>query len=138
MGTFITIAIFAINLFAIILNFKMLKGMEINKILMYIIITEIVLLITEKIIFNIATVHVDTAVSSMSQNMVLFTFQGMNMIIISSPLAKILGDYRANSKKTNNDLSSKIVLWLIFVIVVIVFECIYIRNIENGISNMKR
>ena len=45
MGTFITIAIIAINLFAIILNFKMLKGMEINKILMYIIITEIVLLI---------------------------------------------------------------------------------------------
>ena len=138
MGTFITIAIIAINLFAIILNFKMLKGMEINKILMYIIITEILLLITEKIIFSIATVHVDTAVSSTSQNMVLFTFQGMNMIIISSPLAKILGDYREKRKKTNNDLSSKIVLWLIFVIVVIIFECIYIRNIENGISNMKR
>jgi len=132
MRTFLTIAIFAINIFAIALNYKILKEKDKNKILMFIIVEEIILLIIGKIIFNIATKNIDNDVSSTSQNMILFIFQGMNMIIISSPLAKILDDNK------NKSFSKRITIWIIVTIIIIVLECIYIKNIENGILNMKR
>lgn len=132
MRTFLTIAIFAINIFAIALNYKILKEKYKNKILMFIIVEEIILLIIGKIIFNIATKNIDNDVSSTSQNMILFIFQGMNMIIISSPLAKILDDNK------NKSFSKRITIWIIVTIIIIVLECIYIKNIENGILNMKR
>ena len=132
MRTFLTIAIFAINIFAIALNYKILKEKDKNKILMFIIVEEIILLIIGKIIFNIATKNIDKDVSSTSQNTILFIFQGMNMIIISSPLAKILDDNK------NKSFSKRITIWIIVTIIIIVLECIYIKNIENGILNMKR
>lgn len=132
MRTFLTIAIFAINIFAIAFNYKILKEKDKNKILMFIIVEEIILLVIGKIIFNIATKNIDNDVSSTSQNMILFIFQGMNMIIISSPLAKILDDNK------NKSFSKRITIWIIVTIIIIVLECIYIKNIENGILNMKR
>lgn len=136
MRTFLIIVILLINIFAILLNCKMLKGIGTNKLLMYLFVQEIVLLIIGKIIFNISTANIDSEVSSTSQNMILFLFQGMNMILISSPLAKILGDYDAQKNK-NKTITRKLLMWLVFTIIVIIIECTYIKNIESGIANMK-
>ena len=131
MRTILIVSIIAINIFAIVLNIKMLKGRENNNIVTYLVVQEIVLLIIEKIIFNIATIGIDAAVSSTSQNMILFLFQGMNMIIISAPFAKILANSKEEKSKKNKDSFH-------VTIIIIIIECIYIKNIENGILNMKK
>ncbi len=139
MRTILIVSIIAINIFAIVLNIKMLKGRENNNIVTYLVVQEIVLLIIEKIIFNIATIGIDAAVSSTSQNMILFLFQGMNMIIISAPFAKILANSKEEKSKKNKDsFQKRIGIWLVVTIIIIIIECIYIKNIENGILNMKK
>ena len=139
MRTILIVSIIAINIFAIVLNIKMLKGRENNNIVTYLVVQEIVLLIIEKIIFNIATIGIDATVSSTSQNMILFLFQGMNMIIISAPFAKILANSKEEKSKKNKDsFQKRIGIWLVVTIIIIIIECIYIKNIENGILNMKK
>lgn len=139
MRTILIVSITAINIFAIVLNFKMLKGQKNTNITTYLAVQEVVLLIIGKIIFNIATIGIDAAVSSTSQNMILFLFQGMNMIIISAPLAKIFASSKdEKNEKRKESFFNKLIIWVIITIILIIGECIYIKNIENGILSMKK
>lgn len=134
MGQTLVIVIIAINIFAILLNLKMLKGLDNAEKAKYIIIGEILLFIITLIIYQIGSIGKGETVTNGSRFFLVGTFLAANSII-ASPLFKLAN--RASSNEIQEaEFKKKMITYLICGIIIIVSECFYISTIQNGIVEM--
>ena len=84
MKNFIIIIIIAINIFSLVLNWKMLKGFDTPKKIKYLIIGELLTMFVTFLIYQIGSAGMDKRIVSASRGFVVSTFTGANSIIILS------------------------------------------------------
>ena len=131
MEKMLIIFIVALNIFAILMNVKMLNKYEMPKRLGIIVVAEIVMFCIVNILYGISSKSVSQEVASYSKTMILFTFLPLNMMIIFAPIARKISNLEEKQDK------SKIILkCIIYAIIIIVLECIYMNNIQVGIEKM--
>lgn len=128
--------IIAINIFSVILGYKMLKGFDLNKKILLLVIGELLIFAIVNIIYNIGSNGVDQQVTDASKNYLLFIFLPVDMILIFAPIARLINK-KSCGEIEEKDFKIKFLLCLIFSIIILVLECNYIKDIEVGILNMK-
>ena len=88
------------------------------------------------VIYNISSKGIESAVVQASRQMIIFAFLPINLICIATP---ILMQIRKLKEKdlTNEKFKKKIIIYFIIAIVILVIECIYIKDIQTGIQSFK-
>lgn len=133
----ITIAIIAINVFSLILNWKMLNGFESSKKIKNLIIGEVIMLIITTIIYQIGSIGMTSNIINASRMFIVSTFLAINSIIILSPILKLISKviFKEIDKET---FKKKLTIYIIITIIIIIFECFYINSIQNSILKMSK
>ena len=125
METAIIVFTVIINLFAILLNIKMLTGVEVTKKLLMVIIFEIIIFALVNIVYSICSTNIQ---HNISKPFIIFTFLGINMILIGAPISKIFAK-KINGDITTDDFKKKIFKLAIGVACMLVLEGVYINSL---------
>lgn len=132
MKTLIIVFLIMINIFAIILNWKMLKGFDISKKVIFIVIGEIVIFIVANILYGISGGGIPEAIHDKSKKLVIPTFLAINMIVIFSNFAKQINK-KALDEIDYKTFKKRISIAIILSVIILFLECIYMKNIQLGI-----
>lgn len=133
MDKIFTIVIILLNIFAISMVYKMLSGTDISYRIKVIIMLAVITLIVSYIVYGISSVSLPSELKSISKPLLLFTIYPINMIIMASPIAVLFN--KANSEEIEKDeFSKKMVKLLVIDLIIIITECIYLKNIQSGIA----
>lgn len=135
MKTTLTILILALNIFSIILNTKMLKGFDKAKMIRFLIIGEIVLFIISNISYAISSFGVPSEIHKGAKWMILLTMLPVNMILIFCPIISQINK-KSFDEITDEQYKRRMLLFIIVAIILIVFETIYVKNIQLGILDI--
>lgn len=117
-----------INCFAILLNIKMTNGMETSKKIALIVIEEIVLFVIMTVIYSLCSSNIEMKNPSGSRMFQVWTFTGINMMIMAGPINKLISKHEMNDIK-ESECSSKIRFKLLMSIVLLAIEYLYIKSI---------
>lgn len=117
-----------INCFAILLNIKMTNGMETSKRIALIVIEEIILFVIMTVIYSLCSSNIEMKNPSGSRMFQVWTFTGINMMIMAGPINKLISKHEMNDIK-GSECSSKIRFKLLMSIVLLVIEYLYIKSI---------
>ena len=133
----IVIFLIILNLFAISMLIKMLKGTETQFKVISIIILVAVNLIIANIIYAIAQIGIAEEVAQKSKPMILFTMLPINLIVIASPIAIQIRKARLGEIEKDKFIKN-IIVCIIIDVILLCLECAYIKNIQLGIEEMGR
>lgn len=128
MNTVIIAFLIVINAFAILLNLKMLAGIPTNKKAMLIIVEEIVLFIIMNIVYSFCITNITIKNPSLSRNFNVFTFMGIDMMIICAPISKLISKYIDKDIK-EAEFRSKLKIKIILAIIILIIESLYIKSL---------
>ena len=132
----IVISIIILNIFAIFILFNMLKGIETNY---RVVITGVFILINYIIankIINIGQAGVSGEFAGPVRNVLVFSVLPINLILMASPIAIQIN--KLNSKDIEKDKFKKnLIICLVIDIILIIFECNYVKGTIAGIVNMQ-
>lgn len=117
-----------INCFAILLNIKMTSGIETSKKVIMIIIEEIVLFVIMTVIYTLCASNVEIKNPTESRMFQVLTFTGINMMIMSAPINKLIAKHERHEIK-GDEGNSQIRFKIIMSIVILVIEYLYIKSI---------
>ncbi len=125
-----------LNLVAITILYRSLGNIEIKNKIAITIIGILLMYIILYVIYNISSKGIESAVVQASRQMIIFAFLPINLICIATP---ILMQIRKLKEKdlTNEKFKKKIIIYFIIAIVILVIECIYIKDIQTGIQSFK-
>ena len=125
-----------LNLVAITILYRSLGNIEIKNKIAITIIGILLMYIILYVIYNISSKGIESAVVQASRQMIIFAFLSINLICIATP---ILMQIRKLKEKdlTNEKFKKKIIIYFIIAIVILVIECIYIKDIQTGIQSFK-
>lgn len=137
MGTALTIVIIIINIFSIVLNWKMLHGFDNSKKIKYIVISELIMIAITFIVYQIGSIGMKENIINASRLFIVSTFLAVNSIIILSPMLRIINMASCDEIK-KDEFGKKITFYTITAIIILVFECFYVKNIQTGILKMDR
>ena len=124
-----------LNVFAIIFNWKMMKGYENSKKIILIVIGEALMFAIVNIIYGISANNIPQEIHEYSKSWINLTFLAINMIVMYSSIVKQI------NRKTFEEIDEKtfkrkIMIWAIVSLIIIIVECIYMKNIQLGILDM--
>ena len=133
MGTGLTIAIILINIFSLVMQIKMLNGLEKGKVVALILTGEIVMFIVSLIVYALTSGGIPSEVHDTSKWMIILTILPVNLMIIYCPILSLI------NKKSYDDISDgefrkRLTIIIIIAIIVCVIELIYVKNIQAGIA----
>ena len=134
---FIYACILALNLVAIFLTYYFL-GKEMDKKTkgIFIIVGIAVIYMLVSFVYWIGTKDIELGVSeSFGKNLITFTFVPVNAIIILPFLASSYKNLKAGRLKVEN-FRNRCILLAIALIILLVMECSYFKDIQTGIYNM--
>lgn len=135
MHTIIIIAIIILNIFSIIMLLKMLKGTELKIKIITCIALILFMFIISNIIYGIGNMGIIGEIANKSKNMILLVLMPINMMIIASPIALQIN--KAQSKEIEKEEFLKKIITLVLIdIVILIVECIYIKNIQLGTQSV--
>ena len=125
-----------LNLVAITILYRSLGNIEIKNKIAITIIGILLMYIILYVIYNISSKGIESAVVQASRQMIIFAFLPINLICIATT---ILMEIRKIKEKelTNEKFKKKIIIYFIIAIVILVIECIYIKDIQTGIQSFK-
>ncbi len=119
------------NIFGIFILLKMTKGKEIVTRIILTISLIILNYIILNVIYKIASIGVDSDVTSASKIMLIFAFMPINLVAIASPIAIATNEKKMEAKK------NIILRNVIITIIILVFEIIALKNIQIGIEDIR-
>ena len=136
MRAFIIISILFLNIVSIFILLKMQKGLELGlklKITGMLIIIDFIITL---IICGIGQAGVASEIAQTAKPYMLFIIFPINLIVMASPLAVQISQMQA--KDANREkIMKNIIGLLIFDVILVIVECIYVKNTQMGIANMK-
>ncbi len=104
---------------------------------LYILIGTLAILVLTLIFFAFSKIGVNYPKQEMVgevRNWILLIFVPLNGFIILPQIARLIGLIKAE-ETTKEDFQKKVRRFLIIFIILIIFECIYFKSIQNGIIN---
>ena len=125
METAIIVFTVIINLFAVVLNFKMLTEVDFTKKLMIVGICEIAIFGLVSIVYAICSSNIN---NNVSKYFIIFTFLGINMILIGAPISKLCAK-KDTGDITDEDYKKKVFRLGMCTIILLVLEGVYIGSI---------
>ena len=137
MRTKLIFVIIIINIFSIVLNWKMLHGFDNSKKIKYIIISELIMIAITFIVYQIGSIGMKENVINASRLFIVSTFSAVNSIVILSSILRTINMASCDEIK-KDEFGKKITFYIIVAIIILVFECFYVKNIQNGILKMEK
>ncbi len=142
----VIIGIIIIVLFAVLIGWTLNNLYNVTNVkakIIFIIISTLLILLITFILFNISKSSIQYPNESMVKdvrNILVLTFAPVNGIVIIPFIAKQISRVKENSIE-EDELKKKIILMSIIFILILILECMYLKNIQIGIlkilENMK-
>ncbi len=125
-----------LNVVAIVLLYHCLPDLEKKEKIIFIVVGIAVMYILTSIIYWISSKGVEVQeVSERAKNMITFIFVPLNGIIILPILAKSYNRYIIGDLESDK-LRNRIIIMVIALVILMIIECSYFKNIQNGIIQM--
>lgn len=142
----VIIGIIIIVLFAVLIGWTLNNLYNVTNVtakIIFIIISTLLILLITFILFNISKSSIQYPNESMVKdvrNILVLTFAPVNGIVIIPFIAKQISRVKENSIE-EDELKKKIILMSIIFILILILECMYLKNTQIGIlkilENMK-
>lgn len=126
--------ILIMNLASILVIYKVLSNIELKNKIILIAIGEIVMYVILFIVYGLSSAGANEAVVNSSRQIILFTILPINVVCIESSLMRNLKKFQQGDID-DGQFRRRMALWLIACIVILVLEFMYIKDIQEGISN---
>ena len=133
METATIVFIVIMNLASIIVIFKSLSNIELKNKIILVVIGEIVMYVILFIVYGISSAGADETVANSSRQLILFTFLPINIIAMELPIMLNFKKLQQGDIKEGK-FKRRMIICLVISIIVLVFEFMYIRDIQQGIS----
>ena len=137
MVIFIYISILVLNLVAIFMTYKML-GKEIaqKEKMTFIVVGVAIIYITVSSIYWLSTRNIDLGTAKeLGKNFIVFTFVPINCMVVLPFLASSYKYFKQGRLKKQN-FQNRIILFSVILIIVLILEFFYFKDIQNGILNI--
>jgi len=137
MKTIIIIAIIAFNIFSIILSWKMLKGYDLKRKIILIIVNEIINFLMLLIIYAFSSKNIPTEIHQHSKFVIISTILPINVMITSTTILNLINKLAFKEIKEES-FNKKICMSVLLIIVILILEISYLHNIQIDISKIKQ
>ena len=134
METAIIAFIVIMNLAAVLVIYRSLSNIELKNKLILLAIGEIVMYVILFIVYGISSAGADELVANSSRQIILFTLLPINVVCIEFPLMLLFKKLQQGDIEKAS-FNKRMIFCLIACILILVFEFIYIKSIQAGISN---
>ena len=132
----IILFILIFNIVSILLIYRCLLGIEKKERFIFLATGVAIIYMLTSISYWISTQNVEiTEVSETGKDMIIFLFVPINGILILPLIAKSYAKYRANNLR-KKILTNRCMVLGAFLLILLVIECIYFKNIQDGVVNL--
>lgn len=133
MGTGLTIAIILLNIFSVIMQMKMLKGLDKGKIIAYILTGELVMIILCFVLYELTSGGIPNEVHDASKWMIILTILPVNIMIVYCPILSLINK-KSYDDISDNEFRKRLTIIIIVTIIIFIIELNYLKNIQTGIA----
>lgn len=134
--TLIYIFVLLLNIIAVGLIYYCLEGMEKKDRVLFIAVGIAAIYMLTLLAYWISTKNISIKqVSENAKNMIIFLFVPINSILVLPILAKSYIRYK-EKKLQAEKLRNRVIALVIPLLIVLIVECIYFKNIQQGIINL--
>ena len=134
METAIIAFIVIMNLAAVLVIYRSLSNIELKNKLILLAIGEIVMYVILFIVYGISSAGANELVANSSRQIILFTLLPINVVCIEFPLMLLFKKLQQGDIEKDS-FNKRMIFCLTACILILVFEFIYIKSIQAGISN---
>lgn len=127
METVITVSIIVLNIFSLLMLYKMLIGMDLKNKIITAVVLIISALIISNIVYGIASGQMAIEAARTLKPYMLFTLFPINSMIMASPIAIQINKAESQEIK-KEELFRKIAILLLIDIIIIIVECNYLKS----------
>ena len=132
----IVLFILLLNIVSILLIYRCLTGVEKKERFIFLAAGIAIMYMLTSFVYWISTRNVEiTQVSQTGKDLITFLFVPINGILILPLLAKSYAKYRVRNLSKKILINRGIVLG-VFLLILLVIECIYFENIQDGVVNL--
>lgn len=137
MVIFIYLCILILNVVAVFMTYKFLgEDFEQKQKLTFIVVGIAIMYMLVSLIYWLSTKNIDLGTTNeMGKNFIVFTFVPINSMIVLPFLASSYKYFKQGRLKTQN-FKNRIILIAVILIIVLVLEFFYFKDIQNSILNM--
>ena len=137
MVIFIYLCILILNVVAVFMTYKFLgEDFEQKQKLTFIVVGIAILYMLVSLIYWLSTKNIDLGTTNeMGKNFIVFTFVPINSMIVLPFLASSYKYFKQGRLKTQN-FKNRIILIAVILIIVLVLEFFYFKDIQNSILSM--
>lgn len=137
MKDIIIIAIIAFNIFSIILTWKMLKGFDLKKKIILLILNEIINAILLLIIYAFSANNIPKEIHKQAKMMILSTILPINVMISATTILNLVNKLTFKEIK-DEKFNQNIKISIIVIFIILIIETIYIHNIQLEIGALSK
>ena len=134
---FIYLCILALNIVAILINYRFL-GTEIDKKekLIFIVVGIAIMYVTVSIIYGLSVKNIEeTRLTELAKNYMIFTFVPVNAILIL-PFFASSYKYLKLGRLRKEKFKNRSILLIAILLVILIIEFFYLKDIQVGILNL--
>ncbi len=137
MVIFIYLCILILNVVAVFMTYKFLgEDFEQKQKLTFIVVGIAIMYMLVSLIYWLSTKNIDLGTTNeMGKNFIVFTFVPINSMIVLPFLASSYKYFKQGRLKTQN-FKNRIILIAVILIIVLVLEFFYFKDIQNSILSM--
>ena len=136
MNMFLTIAIALANIISIVTVYQFIKRLDKKEIVIFIALSVGIMYILISTIYWISGFGVDEKIHEASKNFVLYIFVPVNVLLFVPYIASRYMKLKENEIK-RSDFAKTIEIAVVLLIVVLILEFFYFRNIQTNIVSIK-
>ncbi len=137
MRNILIIIIIAINVFSIVLTWKMLKGFDLKRKIILTIVNELINFVILLLIYAISQKGISKEIHQQSKWMIIYTILPINVMLVSSTVLNLMNKLTFK-EITEEKFNTRFAISIIAIIVIYVMEIFYIHNIQISIYNFKQ
>lgn len=132
----IVLFVLILNIVSILLIYRCLTGVERKERFIFLAAGIAIMYMLTSFIYWISTRNVEiTQVSQTGKDLIIFLFVPINGILILPLLAKSYAKYRGSNLSKRILINRGMVLG-VFLIILLIIECVYFKNIQDGVVNL--
>ncbi|MBR3134061.1 MAG: hypothetical protein IKG56_01195 [Clostridia bacterium] len=134
MKTIIIVTIIILNAFSVFFSIRMLKGYDTHKIIIAVLTSELLVLGICHIIYAFTSGGIPNEVHQVAKKYIIYTMLPINMLIMFCPIANEVNK-KSFGEVTDKKFNNRIMIYIIMIIVLLILEIKYVKNIQLGINN---
>lgn len=137
METIIIIAIIVFNIFSIVLSWKMLKGFDLKRKIILIVVNEVINLLILLIVYAFSAKNIPAEIHNQAKLMIISTILPINVMITSTTILNLINRLAFNEIKEEK-FNQRIWISILMIICIIILEISYLHNIQITINQIQK